>query len=325
MLATPALQALRDVYPSAHVALLAPAWADELLQNTGLVDEVIACDLPWTASAGKYAIARYRSPEFRALVARLRAGHYDLALDARMDLRNHLLMAASGARRRVGYDYGGAAFTLTDRLVPDDAAPHRVHDWMGVVRQLGATGDYRLRLATSEEERQRARDRLTSAGYCDGLLVGIHPGASSPVRRWDPEKFAAVARFAKQTLGAQVMLFDDGEGACPVIENAIIVRRTSIRDFLALVEQCDAFVCNDSGPMHVAAALDVPTVSIFTSQRAEWYAPLGDRHAYVTVEGFTCRPCFDACVLSEPYCNTSLEVQPVIDALQRVVTRERAG
>src|SRR5205085_7946240 len=107
----------------------------------------------------------------------------------------------------------------------------------------------------------------------DAVVLGVHPGASHANRRWSPEKFAEVARNAADRHGVRVIAFTDGESRIE-IPGAAVAPRGSLRELLAMIARCNVLLCNDSGPMHMAAALGVPTVSIFTAQRSAWYASL---------------------------------------------------
>lgn len=320
-LLTPALRALRARYPAAHLALLGPPAGAELLQESGLVDEVIPTVMPWTAEDGKYAPRRYALRALWREARALRARRFDVAVSARMDLRDNVVMAMAGARRRVGYDYGGGAYLLTDALPAQDG--HRVEDWLTLAAHLGAAAsDRTLTLRVSDAERAWAARWLSERGVADGdVLVAMHPGASSPVRRWAPDRFATVAsRVAER--GAKVLVFE--AGSTPGAQwpaGAIVAPGTSLREFMALLAHCHLLVCNDSGPMHIAAALGVATVSLFTAQRPDWYAPEGAAHRFAVVPDFACRPCFDNCVFAEPYCNTSLGVDRVLPLVEAALDR----
>lgn len=326
-LLTPGLAALRRRFPAARISLLGPPAAEELLRESGLVDDFIAAVMPWTAEAGKYAPGRYDVRGLWRLLRELRARRFDVALSARMDLRDNVLMALGGARRRVGYAYGGGAFLLTDALPAGDG--HRVEDWRALAAHLGAAaGDGALTLCLSDSERGWAERWLAGQGVTESdVLVGIHPGASSPLRRWAPERFAVIASRAAAR-GARVLVFE----AVPATESSwpsgvIAAPATSLREFMALLSRCDLLVCNDSGPMHIAAALGVGTVAIFTTQRPEWYAPGGGgaHHQVAVLPGFACRPCFDSCVFAEPYCNSSLGVERVLPLVDAALDRLLAG
>src|SRR5688572_25169761 len=136
VLATPLLLALRKRFPEARIALLGKQHAEELLRHSGLVDEVIVFDFPWTAKTAKYHPRRYNLGALRRLVSRLRSSRFDLTIDARMDLRSNLLTFLSRAPRRIGYDFGGGAFLLTDAVPAEPDARHRVEDWLMLMGPL---------------------------------------------------------------------------------------------------------------------------------------------------------------------------------------------
>ncbi|MEO8577941.1 MAG: glycosyltransferase family 9 protein, partial [Gemmatimonadales bacterium] len=133
VLATAFLDALRVALPEARITLLGKAHAEELLRNSGLADEVIVFDLPWTAKDGKYKPGRYDRDALRALVARLRAAEFDITIDARMDLRSNLLTWMSKAPMRVGFAYGGGNFLLTHAVPASPDVAHKVDDWMALM------------------------------------------------------------------------------------------------------------------------------------------------------------------------------------------------
>jgi ADP-heptose:LPS heptosyltransferase len=289
VLATPVLQALRERYPDAHISLLAKAHAEELLRNSGLVDDVIIADLPWTATAGKYRPSRYDRGEIAGLVSRLRAARFDLTIDCRMDIRSNLVTFATGAPRRIGYAFGGGSYLLTDAVVASPNDHHKVRDWLALLRPLdGGNGTtdvteslarrFKPRLNVTDEERTQAAARLSSLGFLeDDMILGIHPGASQPRRRWPLEDFAWVAealagRYSSKTL---VFLDPDGYGEAMRLRGVRFLR-TSLREMMAAMTQCDLLLCNDSGPMHVADALGVPLVGIFTTGNPAWHRPFGD-------------------------------------------------
>lgn len=136
VLATSVLQSLRAMYPSARITLLGKQHAAEVLENSGLVDDVVVFDFPWTATSAKYSPSRYDTHAIRAVIKRLRAEEFDLSIDCRMDLRSNALTKAIGAKRRIGYDFGGGAYLLTDAVPAPPADQHKVDDWHGLLAPL---------------------------------------------------------------------------------------------------------------------------------------------------------------------------------------------
>jgi heptosyltransferase II len=296
VLATTALQALRARYPDASIALLGKPHAEELLRGSGLVDEVITFDFPWTSESDKYRRSRYDRRAFRALVRRLRDEKFDLTVDCRMDFRSNYIAFASRARRRVGYAFGGGSFFLTDAVPATPRANHKVRDWLKLLEALGShTGSKVLtrsesgkpiapRLTLLPEERQAAAFKLESMGIAPrDLIVAIHVGASRPEKRWPAARFAEVADSLADTYGARIVVLvdPDGHGARLPLRTPACYVTSSLRGLMAFVGSCDLLICNDGAPMHIADALGVPLVAVFTSGNPAWYGPSGKNQKVV--------------------------------------------
>ena len=213
VIATTALQALRSRYPDAWISLLAKPHAEELLRGSGLVDEVIPFDFPWTAETGKYRLSRYDREAISALLRRLRDEKFDLTVDCRMDFRNNVLTFATRARRRVGYAFGGGTFLLTDAIPPPPRGQHKVRDWLKLMEALGSQRGAKAitrsesgrpiapRLTLLPEERQEAAAALESMGIAPrDLIVALHVGGSHPDEALASGKVRRGGRYTRRKL-----------------------------------------------------------------------------------------------------------------------------
>jgi ADP-heptose:LPS heptosyltransferase len=330
VLVTPILAELRARFPNAKISLLAKSYARELLDGSGLIDEVIVCDLPWTAQKNKYRFTPPVLRQMRDLAIALRQRHFDVALDARMDIRANLLTAFSGARHRIGYDIGGGGWLLTDTLPSNRDATHKIDDWLSLLPLLGADappsgGGSQVakapKLVVREAERAAARTKLEAMSGAAGPTVGYHPGGSHPGKRWPRERFEQLATELSRAVGGRHVVFlgpeDDAPGNWP--EEAAVVR-PSLRELMALMTQCDVFICNDSGPMHIADALGVPLVAIFEVGNPKWFGPSGARSKVIAGElagiGLSAAP------LDRPPANP-VPVERVVSAVKRVLSASR--
>ena len=326
ILSTALLRALRANYPGARIALLAKSYARDLLANSGLVDEVIPFDFPWTAFSGKLSPGKYVPKDFRQLIRQLRARDFDVSLDARRDIRSNAITYLAGARRRIGYDFGGGSHLLTDVLPSGTQNEHKVSDWLALLAPLGPKNQvsFAPSLTVTEAEKAAARRRLAILGLStEKPLIGIHPGASNSIRRWNPERFAAVIDLLIEERGVQVVLFEEREGDSSEITPRHWVRRikSDLRAFMSVVTQCDLLLCNDSGPMHIANALGVPVTALFGPQRREWYGPRGERDRVVQIDDMPCRPCFDVCIFATPHCMEQITINAVVSAIETQLDR----
>ncbi len=325
VLSTALLQALRTNFPGARITILAKEFARELLEYSGLVDDVIAFDFPWTAFSGKLAPGKYAPKQFQSLIRRLREHDFDVSFDARRDIRSNVLTYFAGARRRIGYDFGGGSHFLTDVLPSGAQDEHKVSDWLALLSPLGVPrSEYVPSLKLTEGEKANARRRIRLLGLStEKPLMGIHPGASQLVRRWNPDRFAAVIDALAADPALQVVVFEEREGDSANISPQRPVPRIqgTLRGFMGLVSQCDILLCADSGPMHIANALGVPVTALFGPQRREWYGPRGALDNVVQIDDMPCRPCFDACIFATPHCMDRITVDEVVRAVSGQLKR----
>ena len=326
VLSTALLRALRASFPDASITLLAKPHARQLLAHGGLVDEIIDFDFPWTAFSGKFSPSKYVPSEFQDLIRRLRVYDFDVSLDARRDIRSNIITYLAGARRRIGYDFGGGAHLLTDVLPSGMQNDHKVSDWLALLKPLGIerTDGFSPSLTVTEREKEIARQQLGAIGLStERVIVGVHPGASHSVRHWNAGNFASVIDRLTDDVDAQLVLFEEKTGdSSEIAPRAQVARlQSDLRGFMGLVSQCDLLLCSDSGPMHIANALDVPVTALFGPQRREWYGPRGSRDNVVQVDEMPCRPCFDACIFATPHCMEGITVDAVISAIQMQLGR----
>ena len=287
VLATSILRALRERFPGAAITVLGKAHATELLTHSGLVDDVIEFDLPWTASGAtsKYDPRRYEAGQWKKMVAELRSRRFDLTIDARMDLRSNAIAFVSGAPRRMVFGFGGGAFLLTDVVKADPDSHHRVVDWMSLMAPLWSNGpgvesaESRARrlppiLRVSEDERRAASEMLAKLGVDVARpIVAIHAGARDARRRWPAESFGRVAESLVKRHAVKIVLLLEPGAVDPKLAVADATLRTTLREMMAVLTWCNVLLCNDSGPMHIADALDVPVVAVFLTGNPVWHRP----------------------------------------------------
>ncbi len=182
-----------------------------------------------------------------------------------------------------------------------------------------------------EENRLAARRLLEREGVeAGGMKVGLAPGAAfGPAKRWPPERFAAVADRARETWGAAtIILGSAGDAhACRAVASAMkhpsvdFSGRTGLGEAVALIRACDLFVTNDSGLMHVSAALDVPTVAVFGSTDSKATGPRGPR-SRVVQNPVDCAPCLRPVCPEDFRCMLGLSADAVWEAAEELVRED---
>jgi heptosyltransferase-2 len=327
VLAIPFLAELRALFPRAKIIMLARPHARTVLTGTNLVDEFIETELGWSESAVRYNPLAYNWRELARVRRELKQRQLDVAFSSRMHVREQVVLALSGARRRIGFALGDAGGVLTDAVALGDPNRHKVADWLELLKPFGVSvARATPRLKVSEAEQAWAKAFLAANRVStENRLVGIHPGASVPEKRWPLERFAEVAATVARTPTTKVLAFvaPDGYGDQLTHVPGVISARVELRELIALVACCDVLVCNDSGPMHIAGALGVPTVSVFGSGIQRWFSPLGDGHRLLTVDGTTGQSATGADSVT-PYDVAGIGTSQLLDALSEVLGSSRS-
>jgi heptosyltransferase-2 len=309
---TPALRALRASFPAAYVGVLATPSTAPLLKG---LDSVDACILFDKAAFDRPLDAVWRAPTAIQLGRGLRRGRWDTLvllhhLTTRFGIAKYAALArASGASVRVGLDNGRGRGFLS-RAAEDRGFGwrHEADYWLDVVAQLGAhhPGDPRLELVVAKDDEHWAAARWQELGLradAPAVLLAPGSGAFSRARRWAPERFVRVGRELMASRGLQPLVLagvDPDEQrlarqvAVALGESVPIVPTAPTPQALAaLIRRCRLLVANDSGPVHLAAAVETPVVSIFGPINLDAWRPYPPRVArnQVAHEPLACSPC----------------------------------
>ncbi|MBI4168616.1 MAG: lipopolysaccharide heptosyltransferase II [Acidobacteria bacterium] len=321
---SPAVRAIREHFRGARIGILAKGWVLETLRGNPYYDDLIEYD---EGGAHRGLSGRLR------LAAALRRGRFDLAVLFQKAFEAAALAFVAGARLRVGYATDFRSPLLTHALEPPPPGTHHVQVFLGIARALGCpVADSFPSFHVGPAARERAAALLAEAGFLDGApLVAIHPGASKPPRAWHAERFGDLARRLAEGARARVILLGDAADR-PLLERVaarapagqILMTRGDLPIAVAggLLQRCSLFVGNDSGPMHLAAALGVPTVGVFGPGTPKRTAPLASGAAVAVVtKGYPCSPCrqdfFRECPPSpagKPFCLEEIRVDDVEEA-----------
>lgn len=306
VLLEPFLRNLRAHWPGAWITVALDAPYVEALAGSPDVDEIVAVPV------GRLSLPAMLAGWVRLFRA-IRRAPFDLAIDLAHNEASQATMLLSRAPRRVGLELEPARlrrkWLYTEVHTVDRRTVERTHSVdlnNALLTALEIPTPFRvpgLRVsAATREETARIVDRCwVEAGRPRGPRLLIHPGAGAPARRWPPEDFAYVADLAVRRLDAHVIVFGgpaDGELARAVLqameEPASVVREPmSVSDLFGLLGQVDLLLCNDSGPMHMAAAVGTPVCALYGAESRATWAPLGSA-AHTTLQPEL--PCGRACV-----------------------------
>ena len=285
VLTTPAIRAVRAHFPDAYIAMLVGKQSADVLRENPHLDEIITFD--------RFAKGKDTGEMLRT-VRVLRERKFTLAIDLQRKFRTTLLMYLSGATARVGK---GALCTVR---VLEQGNKHATAHYFDLLHAVGIPAvDQRLELFLAESERTDASQRFDAAGVPQtGLKVGIFPGAGWKLREWMPDRFAAIADRLVRHFNAEVLIFG-GQKEADLVHAVVklmaaravpFAGNLQVRELAACIEKCDLFLTNDTGPMHIAAAVETPTVSLFGPGNHIRFQPLGGLHQTIRHD-VPCSPC----------------------------------
>ncbi len=332
VMSLPAIESLGAQFPEAEIVLVSKPWVAELYWHHPAVTRQIVYD-----PEGEHRGTR----GFWKLIQQLRSERFDGAILFQNAFHAAWMVWCARIPVRVGYDQDGRGGFLTEAIQAPPAAVygHQAYYYLELLFRAGLIekpepvrpiGEVRLFL--EQAERVWAAKHLDALGlHGPRFLVGLTPGASfGPAKRWLLDRYADLADRLTGALHADVLIFGsrDERPLAEAIANkmkhtpTVVAGQTTLRQFMALLARCRLIVTNDSGPMHLAAALGLPLVAIFGSTDEQATGPLGAR-ARVVKHRVPCSPCgLRECPI-DFRCMTAVSVAEVYRAALELVKENR--
>jgi len=292
VMSLPALRALRERFPQAEIVILAKPWVADLYHREPFCDRMI----PYTPQTlpHKWAAGRALAKE-----------GFDCAILFQNAFEAALVAFAARIPERIGYARDGRGMLLTKAVAvprPGEIPPHERFYYLELLHRAGILESLpdsdRIQLDCAPAAREAGQASFRDMGFA-GDVIGMSPGAAyGSAKQWIPEHFAAAAtRLARET-GASVAIFGSRaeHALCAGIAAAInapvknLAGETTLAQYIDLAAACRIYLTNDSGGMHIASALGVPTVSIFGATNEVTTGPTGPL-ARVVREPVECSPC----------------------------------
>jgi len=298
-MALPALRAVRKRFPDAEIAIVGRTYVADIYRDQEICNQLISYD-----STGLHA--RFSGRE--RLAAELRTQEFDVALLLQNAFDAAWLAWRANIAERIGYARDGRSFLLTKAVPlprPGEVPAHEKFYYLELLRRAGWLDSVQdesfIGLHVPEEKRRRADEFLRKFGVRQGAMrIAIGAGASyGSAKCWPPSRFADVANRLQAEMDADVLLVGTAaEAAVSIAITSEMTRppidltgQTAIADLPALLSLCHLFIGNDSGAMHVAAAVGLPIVAVFGPTDPFGTAPVTPRCSIVQQKPY-CSPCF---------------------------------
>lgn len=312
----PAVRALRSLFPSASISMIAPENLAELWGREGSVNRVIPIGRP-TGLAEK-----------TRLIRSLRGERFDLGVLFPNSFESALWFYCGGVRERLGYSTCGRGLLLTRRVPPPRAGGHQVRRYCELVRTLGGVRpDAHPSLAVPADLRAWARERLRRDGIDENRRVlGINPGSTyGSAKCWPAERFSELITLLASRSGAVCVVVGGAReralagricaGAGAGALN--LAGETTVMQLAALITRCSAFVSNDTGPMHLACAVGTPVVGIIGPTDPDATGPLGK--SVILRKRVACAPCLKRECPTDHRCMTGISAEEVCAAAEQLM------
>jgi heptosyltransferase-2 len=294
VISLPALRLLHQRFPTAEISVLAKPWVAALYEGESSVHHLIPLE---GASGARDWVAKWR------LASRLRAERFDLAVLFPNSFESAAIPFLAGIPRRIGYARDARGFLLTTAVpIPrrGEIPHHERYYYLELLRRAGLTDrnpdTQEIRFEGSSAARSRGLGLFADRSI-SGPLVGVSPGAAyGGAKRWLPERFAEAARRLAARMGGSVVVFGSPaeRELCAWVASASggvsLAGATTLREFIDMTAACDFYLANDSGAMHIAAALGVPSVTVFGPTDETATGPSGSA-ARIVREQVECAPC----------------------------------
>lgn len=336
LLSTPALTSLGRAFPKAQISVLASPWVAPLLENNPAVNRILIYDPKGEHQSWKDRLK---------IIKQLRNLHFDLAILFPNSLHSALIAFLSKIPQRLGYSTDGRGILLTRHIprTPASKQQHQAEYYLALIRTLGVEilpQDKQLVLELTKKEKEWAQDYLKGQDIDASCpLIAIHPGAVKSGKRWPGKRFADVGKELIERYRAHLLFLGskNEQGLLEEIKCHIsfpdqtIVCGIELRKVAALLECCQLFIGNDSGLMHLAAAVKTPIVVIFGPGTPQTTAPYTQNTPYIVIlKEFSCRPCrqrfFQECQPSPegaPPCLDAVTVEDVLLGVESLLKHKQ--
>jgi len=321
IMATPVLTDLRKAYPKAHITAMCRTPISDLLREDQDIDELF-----YFSKINSFG----RRNDKRDIVEKLRRGKYDLGILLTSSFSSAWWFWLGKVKKRLGYQGNGRGILLTDKVpFPKNVhEQHLVETYKMLLEPLGIPlSSSKPRIFLTEKELSDAKTLLKQLGISsEQILIGINPGAAyGTAKCWLPERFREVTERLLKLPNIRIIYFGD-QASMPLVKEICqdlpspvinLAGLTSLRELAALIKLCQVILTNDSGPMHIAAAVGTPLVALFGSTNEIATGPY--KTGTIIHKHVSCSPCYRRVCPIDFRCMKRIETDEVYKEILRIL------
>ncbi len=321
VMATAALHDLRKHYPEADITVMCLDKIAPLFKYDKTITELFKFTRPsgWL-----------KRESDRDILFSIERGEYDLGVLFTNSFSSAFWFWRAGVKERLGYRRHLRSLLLTKSLPYPKGKEHQVEIYKMLLGPIGVPlSSSQPQLFVSEEEKKVAKELLKRVGVTEkSQLIGINPGAAfGTAKCWLPERFKELTLRLIQDSSVRVLYFGDPAGrslvdsVCSDMPDQVVnlAGKTSLRELMALIQECKLFLTNDSGPMHIASALHVPLIALFGSTSDVKTGPYNG--GIVLHKHVACSPCYKRVCPIDFRCMRGISVDEVEVLIKKVLSK----
>jgi 3-deoxy-D-manno-octulosonic-acid transferase/heptosyltransferase-1 len=324
----PSLSALRGLYPDAHITWVVEEAAADLVKNHPYLDAVlISRRKSWSKD---FQGGKFKQPlkEISSFIKTLRQRPYDLVIDFHGLFKSSIIVFLSRGKRKLGYNsLQELSGLFLNEKIPEDMNKHAVDRYLDFPHYLGAKiNSAEFVLPYDMEAETRVKILLDKYNLEDKKFVAINPIAYWETKLWNNEKFAKLADLIDNRLKMKVVFTGSEKEPIEKIISLMTSKSlnlggaTTLLDLAYLYKKARIVITTDSGPMHLAAAVETPVIALFGPTDPARTGPYGAGHTIIRA-GLPCSPCFlKKC--STKKCMEDISPQQVFASVERILTKE---
>lgn len=328
-LTTPVIRALRKQFPLSKISFAVKKEYQDIVSDNPYLDEVITFDYH-RSHKGIRGLFKF--------INLLKQKSFDMVIDLHKNFRSFLIKTFLFNSKKLSYKKQSLRRRLLvcTHLKFKNIYPHIIDSYLETLKPLGITdNDKSLQIFISDNDRKFVDNFLEKHNINNKLLIGINPGARWATKCWLKERFAETADKLNQKYDAHTIIFggsSDKDLANEIIglmetKAVSVAGKTSLKQLGAFIERCNILITNDSGPMHIAEAVNTPVIALFGPTVVEFgFAPLNKQDIIINND-LACRPCSlhgsQKCPEKHFNCMNMITVDEVITAAMKILDMEK--
>jgi lipopolysaccharide heptosyltransferase I len=298
---TPIAQTLREQFPDAKISWVVGEKSKDILLGNPYLDQIIVWQREKWEAALRTGAWRSGYHDFRNLERYLKEDRYDIAIDMHGLLLTGLIAWRSGAKTRIGFSNAreGSPLFYTEKVKPL-VGQQITRQYLQLLKALDVRKVSNTMLMPIAEENLKFAEHIWEQHHigADDIVVILNPSTSWVTKNWPPEHFTMLANLLISKHRAKIMLLG-AHGDIPLVNKIAsgitdeiinLAGKTNLKDLAAVVKKSNLFIGGDTGPLHIAAAVGTPTISLFGPTNPRIYAPEGPGHIALTAP-VNCKGC----------------------------------